>query len=663
MGKKFKKTLLTLLASTMIIGAFTLSTGAEENNDRKVTIISGDNPSTIISQSVKVTAPAKVISESSEAITVKGNKGTVTYESSDKSVATVNKKGVIYGKTPGKTTITIRAAATTGYKEYTKKVTVIVIPKRIPSFKLTNENNGIKLKWTAVDNASGYVVYKRNAKGEYVKYANVKGTVYTDEAEAKSYGKTFAYKVFPYTKVKGTNIYGYSAARQIKRENLATVSLYNTANGINIVWTSVPNATGYRIYRKATTDKHYTKVKTVNKKTLNYIDTTGVSNYKTYIYVVRAVVNGKLAGVSNVKAITKIPNLSKVTVTKGAVGADTTKVKLSWTPLTKKASDTLTYKIYKSTNGGAYKLLATLKGTVGSYLDKTAASNALVSYKVYVSYKGNNSAACKVSAVNIVKPVIRHVVSNETNNLTIRWNPVKGVDGYVVYNGSKKVATVNANTEKYTIGNLKKDSVYTLSVQTYKKIGNKYYFSDKVSYKAAVKRIIPSNWKKVTYTEPYEDGETMDAYSNGTWIVKFVDEIDSFLYDEYVEEGMFHKNELILMQYLGNDKKVNMPGSINDIKVIGDRGSFAFNKTVEECYISPGITSLLGTFNDCDNLKKIVIPENSILNKNTDGIRRYIGSHFNVYTTRTIAMAAAWCNPDLEYYDIKTGKNMNIHLR
>jgi fibronectin type 3 domain-containing protein len=72
-------------------------------------------------------------------------------------------------------------------------------------------NTGIKISWSAVPGASGYVIYRSDSgPGNYEKLTAVKLTSYTDKSVMA--GETYFYTVQAYTTVKGVNVYGGSSS-------------------------------------------------------------------------------------------------------------------------------------------------------------------------------------------------------------------------------------------------------------------------------------------------------------------------------------------------------------------------------------------------------------------------------------------------------------------
>lgn len=100
----------------------TCANDASHTQTRAIPKLESSKPQ-VIRASNKTVAMGSKVSLGAK-VTVGG--GTLTYKSSDKKVLTVSAKGVVTPVGVGKATVTITAAATTGYQRTTKKVTVTV---------------------------------------------------------------------------------------------------------------------------------------------------------------------------------------------------------------------------------------------------------------------------------------------------------------------------------------------------------------------------------------------------------------------------------------------------------------------------------------------------------------------------------------------------------
>lgn len=127
--------------------------------------------------------------------------------------------------------------------------------------KAVNVQNGIRIKWGKVKNATGYRVYRKTAAGKrYSKIATVKTLTYTDTSVRSKNGTKYHYTVQAYNSAKKSK----DAAR-IQIVRLTTPKLYRPkakGSGKMLVrWKRDNKATGYQIQysRSKKFDKHWIK--------------------------------------------------------------------------------------------------------------------------------------------------------------------------------------------------------------------------------------------------------------------------------------------------------------------------------------------------------------------------------------------------------------------
>lgn len=142
--------------------------------------------------------------------------GKLSYTTSNKKVATVSSYGTVTLKGTGKTTITVKAAATNQYKAATKKITITVTPKKQYVSVSKAVKRRLTFKWKKDSKASGYqVVYSTNKKftSRTVVSKSQSKTSYTLKGLKK--GRTYYVKVRSFKTVSGKRIYGtYSTTRK-----------------------------------------------------------------------------------------------------------------------------------------------------------------------------------------------------------------------------------------------------------------------------------------------------------------------------------------------------------------------------------------------------------------------------------------------------------------
>ncbi|MCI5492520.1 MAG: hypothetical protein MR425_00140 [Lachnospiraceae bacterium] len=121
--------------------------------------------------------------------------GRLTYTSSNKKVATVNKNGVVKITGVGKTTITIKAAATKGELAAIKNITVTVVPKAIANVNVVAKKAKMTVKVPGAKGVTYIVQYSTNKKfTSGVKKEKVNGAKAVTITKLKS-GKTYYVRV------------------------------------------------------------------------------------------------------------------------------------------------------------------------------------------------------------------------------------------------------------------------------------------------------------------------------------------------------------------------------------------------------------------------------------------------------------------------------------
>lgn len=148
-------------------------------------------------------------------------KGKLTYKTSDKNVAAVSAAGKVTIKNTGRAVITIKAAAASGYKAATKKVTVTVTPKKAAISKLRSAKKGsLQVSWKKDTRATGYqvMIAKNKAFTSGKKTAAVTKAKTTSKTFTKlSAKKTYYAKVRAYKTISGKKVYGAYSSVKSKR--------------------------------------------------------------------------------------------------------------------------------------------------------------------------------------------------------------------------------------------------------------------------------------------------------------------------------------------------------------------------------------------------------------------------------------------------------------
>ena len=124
------------------------------------------------------------------------------------------------------------------------------------------------------------------------------------------------------------------------------------------------------------------------------------------------------------EATVSIPKKLQATVKKGYV-------KLRWT----KAAGADHYIIYRRAGSGSYRKLTTVKGTVTSWIDRTAPGGGKYTYAVSAVKSGKTSqkkTATRTLAARPSQPKLNSLIY--TNNaLKFTWKKAANATGYLVY--------------------------------------------------------------------------------------------------------------------------------------------------------------------------------------------------------------------------------------
>ncbi|MBE6801826.1 MAG: hypothetical protein E7530_02955 [Ruminococcaceae bacterium] len=147
-----------------------------------------------------------------------------------------------------------------------------------------NTNSGITIKWGKVSGATGYIVYRKTGNGKWTNLGKTTGISFTDKKATA--GVTYRYTVKAYygSYVSSYNSNGY-AVRRLTTPKLSSATSNN--EGVLLKWNKVTGATGYIVYRKASSGE-WKAIATIKGNTkIKYLDETPRKG-ATYQYCVKA---------------------------------------------------------------------------------------------------------------------------------------------------------------------------------------------------------------------------------------------------------------------------------------------------------------------------------------------------------------------------------------
>lgn len=251
----------------------------------------------------------------------------------------------------------------------------------VPKLKTaSNATKGIKITWSKVKGATGYIIGRRTKSTDWTKIATVKNVDNYIDKTAKA-GTEYAYTVVPVCDDM-TGIYDTTGIRCKRIAKVVIESATNTEDGIKISWDPVSKCTGYKVYRKTGNGSYKLHATGTGAEKSYYIDKRVKSGTK-YTYKVVAF-SGDYTSYYTEASCYYIdnPELSSVKSSKNGVTA-------KWETV-KGASG---YQVFRKEGSGKYKKIATVKGsTKKSYLDKSAKKGRTYTYKVKAYYSKTTSA-------------------------------------------------------------------------------------------------------------------------------------------------------------------------------------------------------------------------------------------------------------------------------
>ncbi len=366
---------------------------------------------------------------------------------------------VLNGETYTYSVVAVKGNLRSSYAKTTDVTFISLETPELVSAQLTEK--GIYVKWNTVEDAEGYILYRKTEANEWTEIADFKGSVKAYEDITVESGEIYSYTVKAYNGAieSGCDYDGVSSI-YLSVPKLKAAS--NATKGIKITWEKVKGANGYIIGRK-TSSTGWVKI-AETEDVSNYIDKTAKAG-TTYTYTV-VPVSDDVKGFYDAEGVT-YKRLSKVT-TESATNTGSG-VKIVWKPVSKCSG----YRVYRKTENGSWKRIATVKGSTKSYYtDKSAKSGTKYIYKV-VAYSGSyTSYYTEASRYYLENPELLSTKSSK-KGVTAKWETVKGASGYYVYrkegNGSyKKLATVKGGTKySYLDKSAKKGRTYTYKVKAY----------------------------------------------------------------------------------------------------------------------------------------------------------------------------------------------------
>ena len=305
----------------------------------------------------------------------------------------------------------------------------------------------VTLKWKAVYGAEKYAIYRATARnGEYVRQYTTSSTSYANTTSKANV--TYYYKVMALASrtASANSAFSNIAARTCDIAAPVVKASNNAETGkVVLKWKPVEGAAKYEVYRSGTKNGTYKLYCTLTGTT--YTNSTANAGY-TYYYKVKAISKVMPEGNSAFSTVVSrtcdcaMPTLKLLGYDEDGAelyeidNNDNGNIIFKWN----KVKGAGSYKVYRSgTMKGTYKLLGETKST--TFTDTTATAGYYYYYKIVaVSSRTSyaNSAAFEIAAAPCYPQVknLRNV--SASNGVSFKWDPIKGVDGYIIACGYTK---------------------------------------------------------------------------------------------------------------------------------------------------------------------------------------------------------------------------------
>ena len=244
--------------------------------------------------------------------------------------------------------------------------------------------NKLSLTWSAVPDATGYIVYRKSGK-HWKKIAVTSKNSYKHIASKKfpiKTGETYLYTVKAYRKTGKTTIYGGYNKKGMKGKAIAGKPVLTSIsspsyNQVRLTWKKTAGATGYIVYRKNSKNR-WERIAVLKGNMTSYTQTSSkdfpIVLGRTYTYTVRSYTSTeKTYGLYD-------SNGKKIQVTLAAPRLETVKsvssgLEIQW----KKVAGASAYVVYRCENG-KWKLLTRTKSLY--YIDSKAKKGITYRYAV-----------------------------------------------------------------------------------------------------------------------------------------------------------------------------------------------------------------------------------------------------------------------------------------
>lgn len=310
----------------------------------------------------------------------------------------------------------------------------------------SRETNTLKIKWNKVNNANGYRIYVYNDSTK--KYEYYSQTTYTSMtlANLKS-SKRYKVKVRAYKLYRGKKYYGnYSSVLKTvtKPVHVKMVEMTSqTNNSVQISWSKVARATGYKVflYNEKTKQYDFYASSLNNSMTIKQLDSA--KSYRVRIKAYRSFgnksYNSRYSGTLNVA--TKPEQVSNLKV----ISKELNIINFSWDKVERATG----YMIYQyDNNKNKWKKIAETDETNIKIEDLKIGTIYKYKVKAYANIKNNKYTGKSSSTLmaSTVPEKVKNLKSTKqtSNSIFIEWDKMNDNVSYEV-----EMYSINSGTYKY----------------------------------------------------------------------------------------------------------------------------------------------------------------------------------------------------------------------
>lgn len=302
---------------------------------------------------------------------------------------------------------------------------------------VTNSEGPIVVRWSKVEGAKEYAVYRATTKdGPYTKIGTSSGSHLT--VKKSNPGTLYYFKI----KAIHENSNANSAWSEILTcpGKLAAPNLYGRESNvkdtgcIKLTWEAREGAEGYEIIRRVNKKGEYEPYATTKD---NFFIDTDVTPGIVYEYRARSIHSDSRANSGYGSSAGQTCDLPRPVV-KESNDPSTGKVKLKWD----KIEGAESYKIYRRVGKtGSYELLTSTEST--SYTDKNTTPGTVYYYKVQAIHANSNANSAKSAGVgqtcDLPRPNVRADLSGD--HPVLSWSKTTGAEEYKIYRATSKNGT------------------------------------------------------------------------------------------------------------------------------------------------------------------------------------------------------------------------------